>query len=223
MRYLLKTFSSAALILLISATHVLCAQDSQRFQEVVDSIVSLNHSVDRSNLVLFTGSSSIRMWSDLKASFPKHNVVNLGFGGSEMTDLLYFIDQLIVPFMPSQIFIYEGDNDIKFGRSAEQILLAADSIVSRVRQKNPKVEIVFISPKPSLARWKLKPQYLAFNKALKSWTVQKKNVRYADVWTPMVDSNGMVLQDIFIEDGLHLNKKGYKIWTKALQNYLLKN
>ena len=140
-----------------------------------------------------------------------------------MTDLLYFIDQLIVPFMPSQIFIYEGDNDIKFGRSAEQILLAADSIVSRVRQKNPKVEIVFISPKPSLARWKLKPQYLAFNKALKSWTVQKKNVRYADVWTPMVDSNGMVLQDIFIEDGLHLNKKGYKIWTKALQNYLLKN
>lgn len=223
MRCVLKIFSFTALILLIFSTLTLWAQNPQRFQKEVDSIVAINQSFDKANLIVFTGSSSIRMWTDLKASFPKHNVVNLGFGGSEMADLLYYTNQLIVPFRPRQVFIYEGDNDITFSRSTEHILLAADSILSRIRQKNPKAEIIFISPKPSLARWKLKPQYEAFNKALKSWTAQKKNVRYADVWTPMLDSNGRVLQDIFIADGLHLNKKGYKIWTNALQNYLLKN
>lgn len=198
-------------------------QDPLRFQKEVDSIVALNQSVKTSNLIIFTGSSSIRMWHNLKTSFPDYNIVNLGFGGSEMADLLYYVDKLIISFAPTQVFIYEGDNDISFGRTSEQILSTADSILSRVRRKLPETEVVFISPKPSIARWKLREQYEIFNKQLEAWAKRKKRVKYADVWSAMLDNQGNVRQDIFIEDGLHLNEKGYSIWTNVLAKYLSSN
>lgn len=195
-------------------------KDPERFRKEVDSIVALNRSVDKTNLVLFTGSSSIRMWSSLKSDFPKHNVVNMGFGGSEMADLLYYASDIIVPLTPKKIFIYEGDNDISFGRTIKDILSSADSILLLVRKDLPQAEVIFISPKPSLSRWNLKEQYEAFNTALKDWAADKKRVKFADVWTPMLDKSGTVKKDIFIEDGLHLNKKGYAIWTATLKKYL---
>jgi lysophospholipase L1-like esterase len=209
-----------ALLALVTLPGILVGQNPARFQKEVDSIISANQSVNKDNLILFTGSSSIRMWENLKESFPNHNVLNMGFGGSEMADLLYYSDKLILPFKPKQIFIYEGDNDLSLGRSAEQILASADDILSLVRQRLPESEVIFISPKPSLKRWALKEKYEDYNEKLKAWTSKKRNVRFADVWTPMLDSDGKVMQDIFIADGLHLNEKGYSIWTCALKKYV---
>jgi lysophospholipase L1-like esterase len=160
------------------------------------------------------------MWKNLSESFPNHNVLNMGFGGSEMADLLYFADKLIIPFKPKQIFIYEGDNDLSFGRSTEQILASAEGIVALVRKHLPESEIVFISPKPSISRWALKEKYEDYNRRLRNWTAAKRKVAFADVWTPMLDKDGKVMQDIFIGDGLHLNEKGYSIWTSALRKYV---
>ena len=198
----------------------LYSQRPQRFQKEVDSIIALNQSIDKSNLILFTGSSSIRLWKDLKSTFSRDNVVGLGFGGSEMSDLLYYTDKLIIPFKPVQVFIYEGDNDISLGRTSDQILFTADSILRIISTKLPQTDVVFISPKPSLKRWHLREQYEAFNAQLKAWTLTKKNTLYADVWTPMLRSDGMVKKDIFIDDALHLNDNGYAIWAGALKKYI---
>jgi lysophospholipase L1-like esterase len=195
-------------------------KDPARFKKEVDSIVALNQSVNKSDLILFTGSSSIRMWSGLKSDFPKYNVVNMGFGGSEMADLLFYANDIIIPLKPKKIFIYEGDNDIFFGRTTKEILSSADSILLLVRKDLPRTEVIFISPKPSLSRWELKEKYETFNNALQAWIAGKKNVKFADVWTPMLDKTGVVQKDIFIEDGLHLNEKGYAIWTATLKKYL---
>lgn len=214
------TFSLFAAIVFLLTNQISRAQNSERFQKEVDSIVSHNLSVNKADLVLFTGSSSVRMWKDLKKAFPKHNVVNLGFGGSEMADLLYYVDKLVLQFKPKQIFIYEGDNDIAVGRSPENIFAAADATLARIREELPETEVIFISPKPSVARWHLKDKYEAFNASLRAWTKDKKNVRYADVWTPMLKNDGVVRDDIFLQDKLHMNKKGYAIWTAELGKYL---
>jgi lysophospholipase L1-like esterase len=220
MRFPWRKAILAVLGTLITSGALLLAQNPTRFEKEVDSIVTANKSVNKENLILFTGSSSIRLWKSLKASFPNNNVLNMGFGGSEMADLLYYTEKLIIPFQPKQIFIYEGDNDLSFGRSAEQIIAYADSILSRIRVHLPQSEVIFISPKPSLKRWELKEKYEDYNKKLRDWTTRKYGVRFADVWTPMLDGNGNVLHDIFISDGLHLNEKGYSIWTNALRKYL---
>jgi lysophospholipase L1-like esterase len=217
-----RTTIFAIVLLFATLPHALHSQNPERFQKEIDSIVALNQSVDKSNLILFTGSSSIRLWKGLKSAFPSHNVVGLGFGGSDMADLLYYTNQLIIPFKPVQVFIYEGDNDISSGKTADEILASADKILGMIRTKLPETEVVFISPKPSLRRWHLKEKYESFNARLEVWTKTKKNVKYADVWTPMLAADGTVKKDIFVEDNLHLNDKGYAIWVEALKKHIKK-
>ena len=196
------------------------AQDPLRFQKEVSDLVSADTAVNSKRLILFTGSSSIRLWHNLAESFPGKNVLNRGFGGSEMSDLLYYTPQLILKHKPNIVFIYEGDNDIAAGRSTEQILTNADSLIKIIRAALPKTKIIFISPKPSGARWHLKTQYEEFNSKLAQFTKSRKRVYFADVWSPMLDATGNLLPGLFLEDDLHMNEKGYVIWTKVLNQFL---
>lgn len=212
-------------ILILSAFQLigglLFAQEQHRFDKEVKALIAGDSLVSKKKLILFTGSSSIRMWKELKTDFPGHNVLNRGFGGSDMADLLYYAEQLIIQYKPSKVFIYEGDNDINAGKSPEQILAEAEKLLTLLRAELPgRVKIIFISAKPSVARWHLKDKYIAFNQQLKQWTSSKRNVLYADVWTPMLDENGEVRKNLFIEDNLHMNREGYDIWKKAIRQYL---
>jgi lysophospholipase L1-like esterase len=212
-----------ALLLLFLQFQVvtLLAQDPLRFEKEIHDLVAGDSTLSKHRLILFTGSSSIRFWSGLRKDFPNHNVVNRGFGGSEMSDLLYYAEPLILNYNPKEIFIYEGDNDINSGKSPEEILANADKLLSLLRAHLPaKVKIIFISAKPSIARWHLKEKYEEFNRKLKDWTGTKRNVFYADVWTPMLDSTGEVRKDLFIEDNLHMNQLGYAIWKAVIRKFI---
>jgi lysophospholipase L1-like esterase len=199
----------------------LFAQQPHRFEKEVKDLVADDSLVSKKKLILFAGSSSIRMWKDLKADFPGHNVLNHGFGGSDMTDLLYYAKPLITDYTPAKVFIYEGDNDVSAGKTPEQILAEADKLLMLLRAELPgRVKIIFISAKPSVARWHLKDKYEAFNRQLEQWTKTKKNVLYADVWTPMLDENGEVRKDLFIGDNLHMNRAGYDIWKIVIGRFL---
>jgi lysophospholipase L1-like esterase len=211
-----KLCTVVALLLSLS----LMAQDPLRFEKEVSDLVATDAAVNSKRLILFTGSSSIRLWHNLAESFPGKNVLNRGFGGSEMSDMLYYTPQLILKHKPALVFIYEGDNDIAAGRSTEQILANADSLVKSIRAALPKTKIVFISPKPSGARWHLKAQYEDFNSKLAQFTKSRKRVYFADVWLPMLDATGNLLPGLFLEDNLHMNEKGYVIWTKVLNQFL---
>ena len=197
------------------------AQSPRPFEKEVADLTAQDSAVRKKKIILFTGSSSVRFWKDVQSYFPEHNVVNRGFGGSTMKDLLYYTDKLIIPYHPKMIFIYEGDNDLAGKMKPEEILASADSILLLIRSKiSKKVPVLFIATKPSVARWSMKDEYLAYNQKLKDWTATKKNVKYIDVWTPMLDANGEVQKDIFISDGLHMNKKGYDIWGRVIKPYI---
>jgi lysophospholipase L1-like esterase len=197
------------------------AQNPERFRKEVESITSNDQSIDKKNALLFTGSSSIRMWTDMKSYFPKHNIINRGFGGSQTADLIHYFDQLILPYSPKKIFIYEGDNDINSGKTPAEILEANDMLLVLIRDKVSKnVPVYFITPKPSVARWSKKSTYEDYNKMLSTWAGTRKGVTVVDVWTPMLDDKGVVFQDLFLADNLHMNKKGYDIWAKAIAPYL---
>jgi lysophospholipase L1-like esterase len=198
----------------------LSAQNPKQFEHEVNAVVAHDSALNKQNLIVFAGSSSIRLWKNLKGYFPGKNITNHGFGGSHTADLLYYCDRLIIAYHPVQVFIYEGDNDIAAGRSVDQIIQTAEKLIDKIHEKLPQTEIVYISAKPSLARWSLKDTYLSFNRELQILVKRKKNTRFLDVWTPMLGRDGKVLPDIFIEDGLHLNKKGYDIWGKVLAPYV---
>ncbi|MBK8506320.1 MAG: G-D-S-L family lipolytic protein [Saprospiraceae bacterium] len=199
------------LFLLLLCGLVTRAQDPLRFEKEIERIID-ETSIKENPHTIFTGSSSVRMWRNVAETYPQYHVVNRGFGGSQMSDLLHYLDVLVLQSKPCQVFIYEGDNDISAGKSIGQIMKDAEKVCSRIGVASPNTEIVFISPKPSVARWQLKDQYVELNQALKSYAMEHENVKFADVWSPALGSDGVVLQDIFLEDNLHMNEKGYAIW-----------
>jgi len=195
------------------------AQDATRFQQQVDAY--LNETIaGGGELIVFTGSSSVRMWRDLATDFPDHRVINRGFGGSQMSDLLYYIDELILRYQPKKVFIYEGDNDIAASKKPGRIMKDAKKLRQRIHKALPDTEIYFIAPKPSLARWEMRDQYEELNSRLAGYAAKTDQVTFVDVWTPMLGADGKVLSDIFIDDGLHMNRKGYDIWKKVIEPYV---
>lgn len=199
------------------------AQDPGRFQKAVEVLVQKNHSFDdEKELVVFAGSSSIRMWDDVQTYFPEYNVINNGFGGSHFSDLIYYYDELIARKNPDRLFIYEGDNDIASGKNPRKVRDEARQLIRRIRNDFPQTKIVFIAAKPSIARWELKKEYERLNRYLEQIARRTPNVEFADVWNAMLDENGEVYRDVFVDDNLHMNEKGYQIWGEVIGQHLEK-
>ena len=196
------------------------AQDPSRFADDVKKFENTANDYPTENRIIFTGSSSIRLWVDFKSYFPEHNVINTGFGGSETSDLIHYKDLLISQFNPKQVFIYEGDNDVNSGKSGLEILADMNTLVTSLLEEGIE-NIVIIAPKPSVSRWALKEKYEKVNASLKAMADLSPKIQYADVWTPMLNPDGNVKTDIFIEDNLHMNKKGYDIWIKVIEPLLI--
>ncbi|WP_373494435.1 GDSL-type esterase/lipase family protein [Aquiflexum sp.] len=196
-------------------------QDSDRFKDEVEALSEKYQQVDwKKGGVVFTGSSSIRMWKTLEKDFPKSNIINTGFGGSQTHHLIKYLDQLVLEFEPKKIFIYEGDNDINAGKPVRQILEEFFEIMARVTAVVPDAQFYFISAKPSPSRWAKKGQYELFNEQLKKFTMNHFNANFIDIWTPMLAKDGKPKPELFLKDNLHMNKKGYAIWKKAVKPYL---
>jgi len=199
----------------------LFSQDPFRLQTEVAHLDSLIYNFDTTkDIILFTGSSSIRKWDSIPNYFHGYQIINTGFGGSQMSDLLFYADQLILKYSPDIIFIYEGDNDIAEGKTIKEIMLTTDTLLTKLKQRIPDVEIVFISAKPSLARWGLKDDYLALNSALRSYCNNNKSTYFADIWNVMLDKDGNPTKNLFVDDGLHMTKAGYMLWAEELLKYL---
>jgi len=196
------------------------ALDPHRFATEIDKIKQLSFNAQQERIV-FTGSSSIRFWPDISSYYPTHQVINTGFGGSQMSDLLYYLEETVLRFAPTKVFIYEGDNDIAAGQDIGTILKNTKAVVKRIEQSAPNVEIILIAAKPSLARWELKEDYIKLNKAFKNYVNKKPNCQFANVWDIMLNEKGEVLPAIFIEDGLHMNESGYELWDKVIRPFVL--
>ena len=174
--------------------------------------------------ILFLGSSSFRKWKDVQNDFPGYTIINRGFGGSTIPDAIYYADEIVFPYEPKQVVIYEGDNDL-----ASSDKITADSVLNRFKQlfnllrsKLPNTSIAFVSIKPSPSREKLMPQMQEANSMVKRFLSHQKNAAFIDVYHAMLNKDGTPDKSLFIEDELHMNAKGYAIWKRIIQPYLLK-
>jgi len=170
--------------------------------------------------VVFVGSSSIRGWKTLAADFPDHNVINRGFGGSEMADSAHFANRIVTPYNPRMVFVYAGDNDIASGKAPEVVLKGFREFVRNVRRDAPCAKIGFISIKPSPSRWKFADKMREANELVKDYCRQY-NLAYVDVFGPMLEPDGSrPRQELFLADNLHMNRAGYTLWTSLVMPYM---
>ena len=170
----------------------------------------------QANEILFIGSSSIRMWSSLQRDMAPMPVINRGFGGSTLPEVIHYADRIIFPYEPRLIVLYCGENDISEGATPQQVAKSFIRLDSMVQEKLPDSQMIYVSMKPSLARWNLWSQYQAGNLLIHQYIDKKPNRFYLESSVPMLLQQSPD-STIFIEDGLHMNEKGYRKWTAYIK------
>ena len=175
------------------------------------------------NPILFVGSSSFRLWSDVERLFADYVVLNRGVGGAVINEITYYINDLIVPYHPRQIFLYVGENDLPDEKTtSDSILNRTKRLLTLIRQRLPEVPIVYISMKPSPSRERYKNMMVLGNRLIRNYIATQKGMHFIDVYSLMITPEGQPRPDLFREDRLHMNALGYSIWTKEIKPYLLK-
>ena len=174
---------------------------------------------DCKGLIAFYGSSSIRLWENMAKDLAPHNTINLGFGGSSYQWCDYFFGDVFEFIKPSRIVLYAGDNDLGTGTPENDIIHSVNNLLTKLAIFYEGIPISIISVKPSPDRLYLKKEIESLNQKLLKKTQQIDNGHFIDVYSSMLDSEGNVRPELYLEDELHMNLKGYEIWKSLiLQN-----
>ena len=170
--------------------------------------------------ILFIGSSTIRLWKTLAEDFPHHQVINRGFGGSEIADSTHFAERIIFPYEPKQVFLRAGGNDIHNGRLPDEVAGDFAEFVRVVHAKLPKTEIVYIPVSPAPSRWGENDKYRALNKKIRKIALHSPHTSYIDCYDVSLTRDGQARPELFVADQLHFNADGYKLLTERVRPYL---
>ena len=176
------------------------------------------------NSILFVGSSSFTKWVDVQEYFPGYPIINRGFGGSSLPDLIRYADEMIFPYNPKQVIVYCGENDIAASDTvtAQMVLQRFRKLFFMIRQALPKVPVAFISIKPSPSRCKFEPVIVETNRLVKNFLRKQSRTKFINVHDAMLNADGSVMTDIFIADNLHMNARGYGIWKPIIRKQLIR-
>jgi lysophospholipase L1-like esterase len=175
-----------------------------------------------SRAILFIGSSSFRNWTNVQSYFPGYTIINRGFGGSSLPDVIRYAGEIIFPYHPKQIVIYCGDNDLANSDSvtATMVFNRFVRLYDLIRSRLKEVDIVYISIKPSPSRMRLMPRMEEANDMIRDFMAKYSHATFVDVYHSMLDSKGMPIDSFFLADKLHMNEKGYRTWQQILLPYL---
>ncbi len=177
-----------------------------------------------SNQILLIGSSSFTKWKDVQEYFPSYPILNRGFGGSQLPDQVRYVNDIVFPYKPKQIIIYCGENDMASHDSvtAQVVLRRFKELFTLIRSKLPNVPVAFISMKPSPSRQLIQPKVIEGNALIKAFLKKQKRASFIDVYKEMINDEGKPMADLFVDDNLHMNAKGYAIWKKVMEPHLMK-
>lgn len=212
-----------ATILVAGAIHAQEAAkrpDPKRFAKEIEKFVQQDKAnPPQKGGIVFTGSSSIRLWKTAEA-FPDLPVLNRGFGGSVANDLGVYFDKIITPYEPRVLLVYTGSNDLNSKLTPEDVLADYTKFLGMVHEKFPATKIIVTSVKTSIKRWDHYASVQKLNVALESWCQDKEWVRWVECTSHLIGSDGKPRAEVFREDKLHLNDKGYAEWNAIIRPIL---
>lgn len=173
--------------------------------------------------ILFVGSSSFTKWTDIQNYFPGYTIINRGFGGSTLPDVIRYENDVIFKYMPRQIVIYCGENDLAASDTISSLIVFKrfKKLFTDIRKQSPQTVVMYVSMKPSPSRWNLRNKMMAGNDLIKNYLKKQKHTAFISVWNQMLGPDGKPSNNLFIEDKLHMNAKGYAIWQKIIKPYLV--
>lgn len=197
----------------------------QRFDKEINEFIKADSSkMPPENAVVLIGSSSFTIWKDVQNYFPESEIINRGFGGSTIPEVVYYLNDVALKYKPKQVLIYCGENDLVDEKiSAEIVWDRAVQLMKLLRGKlGEDVVIIYVSIKPSPSRRHLRDKVIKTNELIKEQLDKDPYVHYVDVYSLMLNEDGTEKGELFQKDSLHMLPEGYELWKKALEPYIMK-
>jgi lysophospholipase L1-like esterase len=229
-----KTIRPLALAVLVMALHSCTMQPEltglknlpsvKYFAPEIKAFDSLNNAEDYPHdAILFTGSSSIRLWSTIGKDMSPYHPINRGFGGAKVEDLAYYLKRIVYPHDFRAIVLFAGTNNITGAPSempVDSILYWTRDINSMIRKKYPKVPIFWIAVTPTPSREKVLGRVQDYNRRMAELCAKGKNLHFIDTEKSYLDEQGRPIPRYFIGDMLHMNHEGYLLWSSFIKKEL---
>ncbi len=191
-------------------------------------LLDFKNKADKNDL-LFIGSSSIRLWNNIENDMQPYSSVKRGYGGAHYYDLIHFTDRLITNHSPKAILVFvandiTGSNDmIKTNNdlSPKEVKKLFKYCYKSIRKIRKQVPVFVIETTPTPARWDVWDKISEANDLINRYCESKINLHFITTRDKFIDVNGLPIKSFFISDKLHLNKKGYKLWSDIIKEKLI--
>ena len=191
------------------------------FQDEINEFKKLDEkNFPEKEKILFTGSSSIRFWESLDEDMAPLKTLNRGFGGAHISHVIYHFNEIIKPYNPKAIVFFCGTNDLTALKTPEETINDFKKFLSLVRNEFGNIKVYVIGIKPTVDRIYLDEEERIFNSSINSLASEDAYLEYINVWDSMLNEDGTRMPELYIEDGLHMNERGYAIWTKKVRESL---
>ena len=203
---------------------------NQRFEKEVQKLEHKIDAIGQVDYLLFIGSSSIRLWDSISQDMRPYNCVKRGYGGAHYYDLIHFVDRLVkghqntagvVVFVANDITGKQTKmhNDLSPVEVKRLFVNISKKIKTRLGAQTP---IFVIETTPTPKRWKAWPKIAKANDRIKAFTKKKDNLHYIATRDFFLDEMGLPDKEFFKVDQLHLNRKGYRLWSEIIKNHISK-
>lgn len=194
---------------------------AEKWEDEINLLIerSKNHSSSE-DLIAFYGSSSIRLWKNMREDLHPYNTINLGFGGSSYLWCDYFFESVFEYIIPSRVVLYAGDNDLGTGIPQSEIIDNLNRLLNKISFKYGNIPVSIISVKPSPSREYLKGKMESLNGELAKLSVANAHYSYINIYAAMLDENGQVRPELYLFDHLHMSRRGYEVWKEVIRSHL---
>ena len=206
------------------------SQSNLQFEEEVSLLESLDFEQKAGEEdLLFIGSSSIRLWDNIQVDMYPYSSVKRGYGGAHFYDLVHFSERLVKNHSPKAILIFvandiTGSNDFTnlvgdlSPNEVKRLFRYNYKLIRCIHKQTP---IFLIETTPTPKRWKVWNKILQANKKLERFCKQVPNLYFISTRDKFIGADGLPIQSLFLNDELHLNVDGYKLWSSVIKSKLI--
>lgn len=177
--------------------------------------------------IVFYGPSYFTRWSKRFGMKPLREVlpgesgapcaVNRGFGSSCAEHQLYYYPRMVRPLQPKVLVYSFTANGPSFGYTHEESWELAQRVIAYAQMDFPGIHIYLAGMHPSRD---ITPEDIgkkkAFDAVIREFAEKTPNCTFIDV----LNHEPLFRKDIYIEDGVHFNQKGYDIYADFYKGVL---
>lgn len=171
--------------------------------------------------IVFLG-NSITDGGEFTELFDMPNIKNRGIRGDVITGVEKRLGQ-VTSGHPAKIFLLIGINDVSHGHSATELARRYERLVKRIRSESPGTELYLQSVMPVNNAPHRYKNLIGKEQVIKDLNIKIKEIaeansaQYVDLWPALANKDGE-LPMAYTNDGLHLNGRGYRVWSDAIRS-----